>query len=64
MIIQIPRFIEYLSNGKTLEPRDVIATGTVAVVAGSWPDGFLKLRDLLEYEVPPIGVLRLRVVGD
>ena len=64
MIISIPRIIEYLSNGTTLEPGDVIATGTVAGVAGSWPDGFLKIGDLVECEIQPIGVLKHKVVGD
>lgn len=64
MIISIPRIIEYLSNGTTLEPGDVIATGTVAGVAGSWPDGFLKIGDLVECEIQPIGVLKHKVIGD
>jgi len=64
MIIKIPRTIEYLSNGTTLEPGDVIAMGTVAGVARSWPDGFLKIGDTLECEIPPIGVLKHKVVGD
>ncbi|MGQ9679861.1 MAG: fumarylacetoacetate hydrolase family protein [Candidatus Bathyarchaeia archaeon] len=64
MIISIPRIIEYLSNGTTLEPGDVIATGTVAGVAGSWPDGFLKVGDLVECEIQPIGILRHEVIGD
>jgi acylpyruvate hydrolase len=64
MIIRIPRLIEYLSNGTTLMPGDVIATGTVAGVARSWPDGFLKVRDVLECEIQPIGTLKHRVVGD
>lgn len=63
MIINIPRTIEYLSNGTTLEPGDVIATGTVAGVARSW-DGFLKVGDVVECEIQPIGVLRHEVVGD
>lgn len=64
MIIDIPRIVEYLSNGTTLKPGDVIATGTVAGVARSWPDGFLKEGDLVECEIPPIGVLRHEVVPD
>jgi acylpyruvate hydrolase len=64
MIIKIPRIIEYMSNGTTLEPGDIIATGTVAGVAHSWPDGFLKIGDTVECEIPPIGVLRHKVVGD
>lgn len=64
MIIKIPRIVEYLSNGTTLEPGDVIATGTVAGVARSWPDGYLKIGDTVECEIPPIGVLKHKVVGD
>jgi len=64
MIIGIPRLIEYLSNGTTLEPGDVIATGTVAGVAHSWPDGYLKIGDTLECEIPSIGLLKHKVIGD
>jgi len=63
MIIKIPRIIEYLSNGTTLEPGDVIATGTVAGVAHSWPDGFLKVGDTVECEIQPIGVLKHKVIA-
>jgi acylpyruvate hydrolase len=64
MIIGIPRIIEYLSNGTTLEPGDIIATGTVAGVAHSWPDGYLKIGDIVECEIPPIGKLTYKVVGE
>ncbi len=64
MLIGVPALIEYLSKGTTLEPGDIIATGTVAGVARSWPDGFLKIGDTLECEIPPIGVLRHRVIGE
>jgi acylpyruvate hydrolase len=64
MIIGIPRLVEYLSNGTTLEPGDVIATGTVAGVARSWPNGFLDVGDILECEIPPIGCLKYTIVGE
>jgi acylpyruvate hydrolase len=65
MIISIPRTIEYLSNGTTLKPGDVIATGTVAGVAHSWgPEGFLKVGDVVECEIQPIGVLKHKVIGE
>ena len=64
MIIGIPRIVEYMSNGTTLKPGDIIATGTVAGVAHSWPDGFLKVGDVLECEIQPIGVLKHKVIGD
>jgi len=65
MIVWIPRIIEYLSNGTTLMPGDVIATGTVAGVAHSWgPEGFLNVGDVVECEIQPIGVLRHEVVAE
>jgi acylpyruvate hydrolase len=65
MIIKIPRIIEYLSNGTTLKPGDVIATGTVAGVAHSWgPEGFLREGDEVECEIQPIGVLKHKVIGE
>lgn len=64
MIIKIPRIVEYMSNGTTLMPGDVIATGTVAGVARSWPDGFLKVGDIVECEIEPIGTLKHKVVGE
>jgi len=65
MIVRIPRIIEYLSNGTTLMPGDVIATGTVAGVAHSWgPEGFLKVGDVVECEIQPIGILKHMVVAE
>jgi 2-keto-4-pentenoate hydratase/2-oxohepta-3-ene-1,7-dioic acid hydratase in catechol pathway len=63
MIVRIPRLIEYLSNGTTLEPGDTIATGTVAGVARSW-NGYLNVGDVVECEIQPIGVLKHEVIGD
>lgn len=63
MIVKIPRMVEYLSNGTTLYPGDIIATGTVAGVARSW-NGFLKVGDVVECEIQPIGMLRHEVIGD
>jgi len=65
MIIDIPHLVSYLSKGTTLNPGDVIMTGTCAGVAASWgPDGFLKVGDVLECEIHPIGVLKHKVVED
>ena len=64
MIIKIPRLVEYLSNGTTLKPGYIIATGTVEGVARSWPDGFLKPGDVVECEIPGIGSLKHRVIED
>jgi len=65
MIIGIPRIIEYLSNGTTLKPGDVILSGTCGGVAGSWgPEGYLQIGDELECEIQPIGTLKHKVIGE
>ncbi len=65
MIIRIPDLVSYMSRGTTLNPGDIIATGTCAGVAGSWgPEGFLKVGDVLECEIQPIGVMKHTVVED
>ncbi len=65
MIIKIPDLVSYMSKGTTLNPGDVIATGTCAGVAASWgPEGFLNVGDVLECEIQPIGVMKHTVVED
>jgi len=65
MIIKIPDIVSYMSRGTTLNPGDIIATGTCAGVAGSWgPEGYLKIGDVLECEIQPIGVMKHTVVAD
>ena len=59
MYFKIPRLIAELSAGMTLEPGDVISTGTPAGVGyARTPAEFLAPGDLLETEVEGIGVLR------
>ncbi len=57
MILSVPRIIEYVSRYMSLEPGDVIATGTPAGV------GPLRPGDVVEAEVEGIGVLRNPVVA-
>ncbi len=58
LIFDIPTLIEAISAGITLEPGDVIATGTPAGVGiGASPPVFLKPGDIIRIEVPGIGVL-------
>ena len=58
LIFDIPTLIEVISAGITLEPGDVIATGTPAGVGiGFDPPRFLKPGDTVRIEVPGIGVL-------
>lgn len=62
MIFDIPTIIASLSAGLTLEPGDVIATGTCSGVgAGFDPPRFLKDGDVVELTIEGIGTLRNRV---
>lgn len=62
MIFGVEEQIEFLSGITTLQPGDVIATGTPAGVG--WPRGqFLRAGDEVVCEIEEIGVLRNPVVG-
>lgn len=64
MIFRIEELIEVLSAGMTLEPGDLIATGTPSGVgAGFVPPLWLKVGDVVEAEVEGIGILRNRIVA-
>lgn len=63
MIFSIPELIEFISRIMTLEPGDIIATGT--------PEGtghaigqFLKDGDIVEIEIDGIGVLKNPVMNE
>ncbi len=63
LIFDIPTIIETLSMGQTLEPGDIIATGTPSGVGmGRTPQEWLKVGDVVEAEIDRIGVLRNTVV--
>lgn len=63
LIFDIPTCIEVLSLGQTLEPGDIIATGTPSGVGmGMQPQTWLKAGDVIEAEIDRIGVLRNTVV--
>ena len=58
LIFDIPALIEAISAGITLEPGDIIATGTPAGVGiGFTPPRFLARGDVVRVEVTGIGVL-------
>jgi 2-keto-4-pentenoate hydratase/2-oxohepta-3-ene-1,7-dioic acid hydratase in catechol pathway len=59
LYFKLPRLIADLSLGQTLEPGDIISTGTPEGVGFARnPPEFMKPGDLLETEVEGIGVLR------
>jgi 2-keto-4-pentenoate hydratase/2-oxohepta-3-ene-1,7-dioic acid hydratase in catechol pathway len=59
LIFGVPELIEFLSDTITLEPGDVIATGTPAGVGfARKPPIFLKKGDVMEVEIDRIGILR------
>ncbi|TFW27917.1 fumarylacetoacetate hydrolase family protein [Duganella callida] len=59
MYFKIPRVIAELSRGMTLEPGDIITTGTPSGVGFSRkPPEFMKPGDVMETEVTGIGILR------
>ena len=59
MYFRLPRLIRELSLGMTLEPGDIISTGTPSGVGyARTPPEWLKPGDLLETEIEGIGVLR------
>ncbi len=58
LIFDIPTLIETLSQGMTLEPGDVIATGTPAGVGmGYAPPRYLQPGDRVTVSIDPIGIL-------
>lgn len=57
MVFGITSLVSYVSQVMTLEPGDLIATGTPAGV------GRLQPGDIVEVEIPEVGVLKNRVVA-
>jgi acylpyruvate hydrolase len=63
LIFRIPKLIAFISAAITLEPGDIIATGTPdGVGVFRKPPVFLKTGDVMEVEIEGLGVLRNRVV--
>jgi len=59
LIFKIPTIIATLSSGMTLEPGDIISTGTPAGVGmGMMPQQWLKDGDVMEAGIDGIGTLR------
>lgn len=61
-IFPVAAVIEFISSFVTLEPGDIISTGTPSGV-GNATGTYLKAGDVVEAEIERIGVLRNRMVG-
>lgn len=65
MIFSVAELIAFISGTITLEPGDVVATGTPPGVAMGRPAGrYLQPGDTVEVEIERVGVLRNVVVED
>ena len=64
MIFRVDAILEFLSVGMTIEPGDIISTGTPdGVGLGRTPPEYLNDQDVIETEIEGIGVLRNRIVA-
>lgn len=63
MIFKVPRLIAEISRSMTLNPGDIIMTGTCAG-GGVGTGKYLKPGDVVECEIERLGVLRNPVVAD
>ncbi len=62
LIFKIPEILETLSQDMTLEPGDIIATGTPAGVGlGMVPPRYLSIGDVIEARIQGLGFIRNRV---
>ena len=59
-VFKVPELISYVSQVMTLEPGDIISTGTPSGV-GRTSGKFLKDGDVMEAEIEKIGILRNKV---
>jgi 2-keto-4-pentenoate hydratase/2-oxohepta-3-ene-1,7-dioic acid hydratase in catechol pathway len=67
MIYDCYQQVSHLSEAFTLEPGDVIATGTpagIGAVRQPFPEGLLKVGDVVRVEIEGIGELRNAVVEE
>jgi 2-keto-4-pentenoate hydratase/2-oxohepta-3-ene-1,7-dioic acid hydratase in catechol pathway len=65
LIFKIPELIAYLSSVFTLEPGDIVSTGTPAGVGvARSPQRFLKAGETVTVRIPAIGELRNPIVAE
>jgi 2-keto-4-pentenoate hydratase/2-oxohepta-3-ene-1,7-dioic acid hydratase in catechol pathway len=64
MIFRVPELISFISEAITLEPGDIVATGTPSGVGVFRnPPVFMKPGDVAEVEIEKLGVLRNTATG-
>jgi 2-keto-4-pentenoate hydratase/2-oxohepta-3-ene-1,7-dioic acid hydratase in catechol pathway len=64
LIFGVPELVEFLSETITLEPGDVIATGTPPGVGfARTPPIFIQPGDVMEVEIEKVGLLRTPVIA-
>jgi 2-keto-4-pentenoate hydratase/2-oxohepta-3-ene-1,7-dioic acid hydratase in catechol pathway len=65
MIFDVATLVSYISDAFTLEPGDLILTGTPSGVAmGQHPAPWLQPGQLCEVEIPGIGTIANRIVAE
>ncbi|MGI8555076.1 MAG: fumarylacetoacetate hydrolase family protein [Pyrinomonadaceae bacterium] len=65
LIFKIPELVEFLSESITLEPGDIIATGTpLGVGFARKPSVFMKDGDVAEVEIEGLGILSNPVASE
>jgi 2-keto-4-pentenoate hydratase/2-oxohepta-3-ene-1,7-dioic acid hydratase in catechol pathway len=65
LIFDVPTLVEYLSTAFTLEPGDIVFTGTPAGVGFTRkPPEFLKAGDMVRIEIDGLGALENPVVAE
>lgn len=65
MVFDVAALIAYVSSFTTLEPGDVIATGTPSGIGGRMtPPTFLLPGDVVTIEIPGVGTLTNRVIEE
>ena len=65
LIFGVPELVAYLTSIMTMEPGDIVLTGTPAGVGiGMRPPQFLAPGDVFEVEIEGIGTLRNRFVAE
>ena len=61
MLTPVANIIAYISTFMTLEPGDMISTGTISGV-GATTGTYMKQGDIVEVEISGIGTLRNKVI--